>query len=1535
MRFSNVLRCAALLCTFVFPLTTDTLAQHPTDLWNAAKRAKLGLDPISSPSQQMVPGTDGVSTENPLSPPNSPDVQVFDPSLYWQSENSIGVNFTNPDQLMVSTNGRIPGSNPVVHQTWAFSTDGGLTWPSSMQSENIPPGINDCYGDPVAFFDQSGRAYYCTLGSPGGIYFVSTTNFGATWSSRTNADPTNSANDDKQHAAADYSGTFPTNVYAAWTDFTISTAPVIFNRSTNQGQTWGVRQQLQIGSNRGQGVHIAIGPNGEVYLMWAHYTGSGPESGIGFARSTDGGVSFSTPTIAFPIVGIRETTPSSTWNGVRVNSFPYHDVDRSNGPRRGWIYCTYSDRSAGNSDVIVRRSTNGGTTWSAPIVVDDQPTGRQQFFSSIAVDPNTGGVTVSYYNMDSVGTNFMTNRYAAYSADGGNSWEKWVISDVRALWAPQGTPSTNATYNGDYYETAAAGGKAWATWTDRRSGSTGSSNRAYVERIVYGEHFGWVRGMVTSGGSPLAGVAIDFVEPLLQQTASTLVNGSYFAGAIVDTPATTANVTLRARKFGYLDSLISVTLTRNDTLTRDFTMTALDLVLPRTSLTFPPTPAPGISRDSVIARNQGSTPLTLNSLSTSNPRYSVTPSSGSIPAADSVWIYVTYSPAIGGTDTGRVVILSSSLYTPRVDVLLTGTAIGVPKLTSSVDSVTSTLEGGTRDSVRFRMRNIGTSTAVYAGRVVMYPRPARPGISARSTYVPLAARYAPPGEDLSLVARSVLLISDNPGLLVRMSDDPANPQGASSSIIYRALIDAGYNVDTISFASHNPIVYPNYDLVIWSAGANASSPSPFADASKRAALVARVNSGGKVWVEGGEVGSRYRWQPSEVDANFRRRVLHDSAWVSDVTSSNLRFIVPSHPIFQTPNLLTQPITFSATSSSYYRDAMTLIPGDAGAQKIGGWTPTYPDTAGLIVWEENGTPTTVFTAFAFGAIADTVVAKRLAHNVAAWLVGSRAPWMAITPAAGSLAVSDSVQMTTVFNAIDPTIYEEPGEYLGRIEVRATNSTLADVLEVPVRMFVIPPPNARLQVQPDSLNFGEVEVDSVRSLSVRVKNIGGAPLVISAITASDSSFAATPVNFTLAPLDTLRVSIRFAAPRPAGIRTGTMQFASNDPLAPWVRLVGRSIGVAHISVRPDSLSYMVAPGDSATGTVQIHNTGMEQLTYSGIVEGAQSTDVLGNATSNLATSSGLIRGSVVQPNETTTLSEIRSWLTISADRELRYVVYENTIGTTFTKIHETVVANSGTGGPQWYSSGTISVVLEAGKRYAIGVAWPAVAGSGLTYYWQATAPVPIAISFGTVTGGFASATFPPPSSLSQSASSSLYNLQLVTGTNNWLSITSGASGTVSAGDSSALGFTIRTSGLMGGLYNGVVRISNNDPLGGIVRVPVRLEILPNAVDADGPASIPATFALDQNYPNPFNPTTTIRYALPMASHVALRVYTILGQELVTLVDEIQTAAFHTVQWKGDNQNGQTVPSGVYFVRIDAVPVDRAAAPFMMIRKMVLLK
>jgi hypothetical protein len=77
---------------------------------------------------------------------------------------------------------------------------------------------------------------------------------------------------------------------------------------------------------------------------------------------------------------------------------------------------------------------------------------------------------------------------------------------------------------------------------------------------------------------------------------------------------------------------------------------------------------------------------------------------------------------------------------------------------------------------------------------------------------------------------------------------------------------------------------------------------------------------------------------------------------------------------------------------------------------------------------------------------------------------------------------------------------------------------------------------------------------------------------------------------------------------------------------------------------------------------------------------------------------------------------------------------------------------------------------------------------------------------------------------------------------------------------------------------------------------------------PTHNPTTFALSQNYPNPFNPTTTIRYDVPVRSHVTLAAFDILGRRVETLVDGEKQPGHYEVSF-----DASRLPSGVYFYRL----------------------
>jgi hypothetical protein len=87
-------------------------------------------------------------------------------------------------------------------------------------------------------------------------------------------------------------------------------------------------------------------------------------------------------------------------------------------------------------------------------------------------------------------------------------------------------------------------------------------------------------------------------------------------------------------------------------------------------------------------------------------------------------------------------------------------------------------------------------------------------------------------------------------------------------------------------------------------------------------------------------------------------------------------------------------------------------------------------------------------------------------------------------------------------------------------------------------------------------------------------------------------------------------------------------------------------------------------------------------------------------------------------------------------------------------------------------------------------------------------------------------------------------------------------------------------------------------------------------DGYTGIPDAFVLSQNYPNPFNAHTTIAYSLSEDAAVTLRVYSVTGQLVRTLVDaEPQPVGWHRASWDGTDERGRAVSTGVYFYRISA--------------------
>jgi poly(3-hydroxybutyrate) depolymerase len=105
-----------------------------------------------------------------------------------------------------------------------------------------------------------------------------------------------------------------------------------------------------------------------------------------------------------------------------------------------------------------------------------------------------------------------------------------------------------------------------------------------------------------------------------------------------------------------------------------------------------------------------------------------------------------------------------------------------------------------------------------------------------------------------------------------------------------------------------------------------------------------------------------------------------------------------------------------------------------------------------------------------------------------------------------------------------------------------------------------------------------------------------------------------------------------------------------------------------------------------------------------------------------------------------------------------------------------------------------------------------------------------------------------------------------------------------------------------------ISATDVIWDFLKIQTRSGV--TSVERDDSYSTPVHFQLYQNYPNPFNPATRIKYQLAKSSHVELKIYNLAGQEIATLVNELQAAGEYDVTWQSKG-----LPSGVYFYRLQA--------------------
>ena len=381
------------------------------------------------------------------------------PNIMISSQNapeepSIAIDPANPRRIIAGAN----------LQSYFYSNDGGSTWGNGILNSSI----NGVWGDPCLVVDTLGYYYYFHLSNPPAGCWIDrivcqrSTDGGITWNDGSAFGLNGNKQQDKEWAVVDRA---TNNIYVTWTEFDnigslnpADSSRILFARSTDQGLTWSEPKRLskQAGNcsdsdSTVEGAVPAIGPEGQVYVAWA-----GP-SGIMFDRS-----SYRGNTWLFNDIFVSDVPGGWDFSipGIsRCNGMPVTCCDISNGPHRGTIYVNWSDQRNGetDTDIWLSRSTDGGGSWCAPIRVNNDPAGKQQFFTWMTVDQSTGYLWFVFYDR----RNYMdisTDVYIALSRDGGETFSNFKISESPFI------PSSFVFF-GDYTNISAHNNIVRPIWT--------------------------------------------------------------------------------------------------------------------------------------------------------------------------------------------------------------------------------------------------------------------------------------------------------------------------------------------------------------------------------------------------------------------------------------------------------------------------------------------------------------------------------------------------------------------------------------------------------------------------------------------------------------------------------------------------------------------------------------------------------------------------------------------------------------------------------------------------------------------------------------------------------------------------------------------------------------------------------------------------------------------------------------------------------------------------------------------------------------
>jgi hypothetical protein len=443
-------------------------------------------------SQLMASRSEGASKPNAIVGEFAPLIKTLPTvnnralDLTWaftESETTVAQPLKN--DIVVAYNSSADFAHGGSFSGFAYSLNNGKTF------TEVTGGLPDIgsvvpLGDPSLASDGQGNVFYSTLNDDLGtgasyVAVYKSTDGGQSFSPYSIAGGGTSYFLDKPLMAIDTNPTSPHygNLYFTFTYFSSgATSPIYVCQITVTNPSGACVPIVNEGAS---GAMPAVDANGNLYVAWEQFTtggGTTPIDALYFSKSTDGGASFSTPA---PIVNVSPIFDSGVSNftcnrqaikgAIRVNDFPSIAVDTgAKSKNKGSIYVVWNDQRNGDPDIFITKSTNGGSSWSTPAIVNKNGAGTDQFFPWVTVLPN-GKVGVTYYDRSRDQNNWYIDFDLAVSINGGTTWTQSFLTQRPFPVVVNTDPIIAACYMSDYNQISNNGLNLLMAWGDNSNGN--------------------------------------------------------------------------------------------------------------------------------------------------------------------------------------------------------------------------------------------------------------------------------------------------------------------------------------------------------------------------------------------------------------------------------------------------------------------------------------------------------------------------------------------------------------------------------------------------------------------------------------------------------------------------------------------------------------------------------------------------------------------------------------------------------------------------------------------------------------------------------------------------------------------------------------------------------------------------------------------------------------------------------------------------------------------------------------------------------